>query len=374
MKFLICTATLFLCGSVIASPSFEEVRSRYKISEGTVLDRNGEVIHEFRIDAQGRRLEWTRLKDIPPPFLKILVSVEDHRFYNHHGIDWRGFFSATLRNLFSKNSRGASTLTMQLVGKLNPSLSPNRTRRSVSKKINQIRSALKLEKTWTKSQILESYINLVHFRGELQGIGAASRGLFGKDPHGLSQAESLVLVVLLKSPNAGVNQVAKRACQLSQVPRLKLKIPCDSLRELSKDHLTSSYFVRPRNTLAPHATYKLLQEDHSSIVHSTLDRGIQQMAIDVLRHNILSLRKKNVHDSAAIVIENSTGHVLAYIGSMSDLSSAKYVDGVQAKRQAGSALKPFLYARAFDQRLITPSTRIEDSPLDIPVFSGVYRP
>ena len=98
------------------------------------------------------------------------------------------------------------------------------------------------------------------------------------------------------------------------------------------------------------------------------------MAIDVLRHNILSLRKKNVHDSAAIVIENSTGHVLAYIGSMSDLSSAKYVDGVQAKRQAGSALKPFLYARAFDQRLITPSTRIEDSPLDIPVFSGVYRP
>jgi penicillin-binding protein 1C len=109
-------------------------------------------------------------------------------------------------------------------------------------------------------------------------------------------------------------------------------------------------------------------------VRSTLDGALQQVAAETLRRHLLAVRGQRVQDGALLVADNASGEVLAYVGGSGDLSSARFVDGVQARRQAGSALKPFLYALAMEQRLLTPASLLEDTPLEIPVAGGLYRP
>jgi penicillin-binding protein 1C len=101
---------------------------------------------------------------------------------------------------------------------------------------------------------------------------------------------------------------------------------------------------------------------------------LQRYALETLRHQILQVRSRNVQDGALLVVDNGTGEVLAYAGNAGDVGSARYVDGTQALRQAGSTLKPFLYGLAFDRRLLTPVSMIDDSALDVPVPGGIYRP
>jgi penicillin-binding protein 1C len=132
---------------------------------------------------------------------------------------------------------------------------------------------------------------------------------------------------------------------------------------------------RPRMDLAPHIARQLLKgKPHGSTVTSTLDSQIQRFALDRLVHHLFPLRMQNVKDGAVLVVENQTGNVLAYVSHSGDPLSARFVDGVQAKRQAGSTLKPFLYGLAFDQRILTPASLLDDSPLDIAVLSGIYQP
>jgi len=132
---------------------------------------------------------------------------------------------------------------------------------------------------------------------------------------------------------------------------------------------------RPREDLAPHVARHLLKgRPCGSSVTCTLDSGIQRFVIDRITHHLLSLRSQNMKDGAILVVENGTGDVLAYVSYSGDPLSARFVDGVRAKRQAGSTLKPFLYGLAFDQRILTPASLLDDSPLDIAVLSGVYQP
>jgi penicillin-binding protein 1C len=132
---------------------------------------------------------------------------------------------------------------------------------------------------------------------------------------------------------------------------------------------------RPREDLAPHIARHLLKgSPHGSSVTCTLDSGIQRFVIDRITHHLLSLRSQNMKDGAILVVENGTGDVLAYVSYSGEPLSARFVDGVQAKRQAGSTLKPFLYGLAFEQRILTPASLLDDSPLDIAVISGIYQP
>ena len=131
-----------------------------------------------------------------------MVQAEDQRFFQHSGVDWLSFLSAGWRNLSSTELRGASTITMQLTALIRPELGPRRGRRSILEKFRQVRAARKIESAWTKQQILEAYLNLATFRGELQGITAASQGLFHKEPHGVGANEAVVLAALLRAPNA----------------------------------------------------------------------------------------------------------------------------------------------------------------------------
>ncbi len=359
-------------------PSYQEVRGTYSGSEAVLLDRHGEVIHELRVNRRLRRLDWAALEDISPALVSAVLRAEDKRFYQHQGADWASMAGALRDLAAAEGARGASTISMQLAAKLRPELEPRGRRRAVLQKIAQIRTARALERRWTKAEILEAYLNLVSFRGELQGIAAASAGLFRKKPHGLDSGESVLLASLIRSPNAAPDQVAARACQLASALGLGLKP--EDIASAAQDALSHPYFVRPQAALAPHVALLLLESIRSrtgrdpSTISSTVDGPLQRFAAETLRRHLEVVRPHNVHDGAILVVENATGEILAYVGNDGDRASARHVDGVQALRQAGSTLKPFLYTTAFEERILTPASLIEDSPLDVPVAAGVYRP
>jgi len=360
-------------------PTFEQVRTSHRRSDAVLLDRNRQVIHEIRVDMNVRRLDWTPLDEVSPALLEAILLAEDRRFFDHRGVDWRGMVGALFSDWRNGLPRGASTISMQVAAKLRADLEPRNGRRSIRQKIGQIQAARMLERNWSKSQILEVYLNLVTFRGELQGLAAATAALFQKSPHGLDRSESAILAALLRSPNADPARVSTRACSL-----LRLSVPATSCAEvvaLTEATLSRPYDIRPQVSLAPHVARQLLKSSaetapagESQAVICTLDAGLQDFALDTLRRHLEEVRGRNVNDGAVLVIENQTGEVLSYVGNDGTQAASRFVDGVRARRQAGSTLKPLLYALAFEGRLLTPASYLEDAPLEIAVAGGIYRP
>ena len=352
-------------------PEFSAVRARWRPSDAQLLDRNGEPIHEIRIDRQGRRLAWTPLAETSPALQQEVIASEDHRFATHRGVDVIALAASFAKGVIGRRPRGASTITMQLAALLDPVLRRTAHHREVLQKLAQMRAALALERRWSKDQILESYLNMVTWRGELQGIGAASRVMFGKAPHGIDRAEAIVLAALLRAPNANRTAVERRAIALRAMTD---DAPTQGEVAAAIDTAFASNPSRfARLTLAPHLAQQLMPEG-SGQARCTLDSDLQRLATDVLRHQVAEVRDRNVDDGAVLVADNSTGEVWAYVGGAGEFSAAPYVDAVHALRQPGSALKPFLYALAVEQRLLTPASILDDSPLELPEQRGLYRP
>lgn len=355
-------------------PSFEEVRAGWVESDDTLMDQRGSPIQTLRSNAKVRKLGWTELKDVSESLVKAVIASEDHRFLEHHGIDWLAVVEGTKRKLLGESTRGASTLSMQVAAYLNQDLKPHGAipgkvkHRSWRQKLSQALEAWQLEKLWTKNQILEAYLNVVDFRGELRGIRAAAEGLFGKSPSGLNREESFVLASLLRSPEASQTKLQERACHLAR--SLSNSYDCNLLTAAIENLRPHSF--APEVDLAPHVGRKLLSH---GIKKTTLDGQLQSKVSEILRQNVLSHKSNNMNDAAAVVVENATAKVIAYVGSVGALSQAREVDGVQAKRQAGSTLKPFLYGLAIEDRYLTSSSLLDDSAADINLGGGViYHP
>jgi penicillin-binding protein 1C len=301
---------------------------------------------------------------------EAVIQAEDKRFYRHAGVDYRAITGALLRGMTSAGLRGASTITMQLASMLDRRLLPTKGRRSLSQKWAQMGAAYELEKIWSKKQILEAYLNLVTYRGELQGIAGASRGLFGKNPHGLLQSESLILASMIRAPNASFEETRRRSVLLCET--LQWPVEIEDLDGCLRKIYIGPNPLEPRTALAPHVARHLLGRDPDrGAVSCTLDAQTQGLALERLNHHLTVLKGQNVREGAAVVVENGTGDILAYV---SHSEQAPYVDGVRARRQAGSALKPFLYALALEERMLTPASILEDSPVDIAVSNGIYSP
>ncbi|MBF0609247.1 MAG: penicillin-binding protein 1C [Magnetococcales bacterium] len=360
-------AYLLSLGSASLTPAFQDVRDTYQSSNAILLDRHSEGLHELRINKHGRYMDWTPLKDVSPALLRAVIRIEDRRFYSHGGIDLYAIASV----LLSGNIRGASTITMQLAALLDKRLRPKGVKRSLRQKWQQARTALELENSWSKPQILEAYLNLVTFRGELRGIDAASRALFDKSPGGLNEIESLLLATLISAPNASETALARRACLFA--PTIAKGVSCEDITQLTKRALRLPYHIRPTVALAPHVARKLLSKDARNVV-STIDARLQRFVLESLNYHLGLLANRNVRDGAVLVVENKTGDILAYAGNSGAASSAPYVDGIVARRQAGSSLKPFLYELAIERRLFTAASLLYDSPVLIPTTSGVYVP
>ncbi len=356
-------------------PTFAAVRASWVSSEALLVDRHGVPLSELRIDPKLRRLEWVPLATVSPALSVALIAAEDKRFLEHHGVDWQGMAAAAWdsvwRTLDGRRVRGGSTLTMQVAGFLDPALAPRGAARTLGQKWDQAQMALQLERQWSKAEILEAYLNLAPYRGELSGLAAAAYGLFGKSPSGLDGAEAALLVALLRGTNATAAVVATRACGVAA--QASPGIACDDIRALAATTLSGRYRLPPRWNLAPHLAVRLLRRPGERIA-STLDADVQRAAIRALGEHLAELSDRSVEDGAVVVLDNASGDVLAWVGSSGARSAAGRVDGVTAPRQAGSTLKSFLYAAALDARLLTAASLVDDSPLAIATERGIYAP
>ncbi|MCW5890515.1 MAG: penicillin-binding protein 1C [bacterium] len=350
-----------------AVPAFATVHAEHRPSDVRLLDRDGVVLHERRTDPSRRRLDWVPLGDVSPALRAAVLTAEDRHFRTHRGVDWPALVRGLLRR------RGASTVTMQVAALVDPALRVHRGPRGPRAKWRQIRVARALERAWSKDEILETYLNLVTFRGELVGVGAAAGVLFGKAPHGLDAAESVTLAALLRAPAAARERLTQRGAALGAA--MAPPVAAGAVARAVATALTAPVGGRPAPAWAPHVARRLLPSGAvRADVHSTLSAPLQRAAVTALRRNLLAVRARGVEDGAVLVVDNRSGDVLAYVGSSGALSRAPHVDGVVARRQAGSALKPFLYGLALEQRLLTPATLLEDAPLEIATAQGLYRP
>jgi penicillin-binding protein 1C len=364
-------------GPVHALQSYADVQHEFRSSEASLYDRKGQLLQQIRLNPNERRLSWIALEDVSPALRNALVASEDRRFYAHSGVDWSAVAAAAWGNLWNTKTRGASTITMQLAGLLDDDLRCRSAPRSIRQKMSQVMVAQQLERNWRKDQILEAYLNLVSFRGELVGIHALSRVLFGKHPSGLSQREAAIAVALIRGPNATPARVAERACRILQEQHAAQE--CKGLEDftllaLVRTGSNSEVIVTTSAPqLAPHLARKLLRTPGQA-VRSTLDAGVQRFANDALRRQLASLVERNIEDGAIVVLDNASGDVLAWIGSSGAFSNAAEVDGVLALRQAGSTLKPFLYELAIEKKWLTAASILNDAAINLPTAGGLYIP
>jgi len=357
-------------GAASALPTFAEVKAAHRPSDVTLLDRHGVPVQTMRIDMGQRRLAWMPIGEMSPALLGAVVLSEDRRFWEHSGVDWAAAAKSAWSNLFNTRTRGASTLTMQLAGLIDAGLARPATGRSVVQKLGQAVTAARLEAMWKKSEILEAYLNSVPFRGEIVGIEALAETLFAKHASGLDVQEAAVAAALVRSPNAKPALVAERACAVLQLQRLA----CGGVVGLAETALARRGGAALGEQLAPHFARQVIDPLGPPAQPSTLDASLQRFAVTTLRRQLAELAGRNVEDGAVVVLDNASGEVRAWVGSSGPMSAAAQVDGVLARRQPGSTLKPFVYELAFEKRLITPATLIDDSPAQIATAGGLYLP
>ena len=365
---LLCLAAT----QAFALPRFEAVRAAHAPSDIPLLARDGTPLQMLRVDTTVRRGPWIELADVSPALRHALVLSEDRRFWDHGGVDWRALAASAWANAWNQRTRGASTLTMQLAGLLDEDLARPAGGRSVGTKVSQIVRAHELESQWRKTQVLEAYLNQVPLRGELVGVAAGAQQLFGKHASGLDAIEAAVLAAMVRAPNAGAAVLERRACEVLK----QLALGCDGLATTIAQALVRRPGPAAGESLAPHLAQAMLRSAGPApkALASTLDATLQRVAVASLRRQLAELRGRNVEDGAVIVLDNASGQVLAYVGSSGAASSAAEVDGVQARRQPGSTLKPLVYALALQQRLITPASVLDDSPLQLAASGALYQP
>ncbi|RZI78347.1 MAG: penicillin-binding protein 1C, partial [Variovorax sp.] len=321
-----------------AAASFDEVKRAFRPSDTRVLDRDGELLQRVRTDATVRRGQWVALADVSPALRTAMLLSEDKRFYEHSGVDWRAVSAAAWGNLWNTKTRGASTITMQLAGLLDDDLRRGAGGRSLTQKVGQTLDAQQFERRWRKDQILEAYLNTVPFRGEIVGIDALSRTLFGKAPSGLDAREAALAAALVRAPNAKPAQVAQRACEVLRTMESERTVAASKTDCEAMDMFASAALQRrafdPSEGIAPHLGRRAVKEATSGLavdsVRTTLRAPLQRFALATLQQHLRELRGRHVEDGALVVLDNATGEVLAWVGSSGPLSQAAEVDGVLA--------------------------------------------
>ncbi|WP_447766210.1 penicillin-binding protein 1C [Sphingopyxis panaciterrae] len=353
-----------------AMPSYAAVRADWKPSEAWLYDRDGRLLDSERINFDRRRLAWVPLKDINPAVRDAVVQSEDRRFWSHGGVDWLAVASAARARLTKgrtgDRSRGASTLAMQLAAFLDPGLAQP-GQRDWRTKIRQMRAGQALASEWSHEQMLEAYFNLVPLRGEAQGIGAGARSLFGKLPAEMTRTDAALFAGLLPNPAANADALGRRACRAARTR------DCTAIRAAAATLVSGERAAQLDPALAPHLAVRLLDKPGKR-VKTTIDRNIQTAAIVALRRQLAGLGSDRVRDGAVVVLDNATGEVLAYVGGVGLKSTAAMVDGANARRQAGSTLKPHLYAQVIEHGWLTAASILDDSPVQLDTASGLYVP
>jgi penicillin-binding protein 1C len=310
---------------------------------------NGETLN-WGVSRDGMWRLRTAAADVDPAYLALLLQVEDKRFALHPGVDPLALLRAI--GQFAAHGRivsGGSTLTMQVARLLTPH------RHDVMGKLQDIARALQLEAHYSKLEILSLYLTLAPFGGNIEGVRAASLRYFGHGPARLSRAEAALLVALPQSPTRRRPDRFPLAAQEAAQAVLR--------RTGDMAPITIAVRVAPVPRLAPHLAAWKRANGQSGTVRTTLDAGLQRQILALAQMERPSIGADA--DMAALVVRNDDRAVLAYLGGSNFFGRAGMVDMVRAHRSPGSALKPFIYAMAFDDSLILPDTLIEDAPMRI---------
>ena len=330
-----------------------------KIEYSTIItDNKGEVVHAYLTKDQQWRMK-TELSEISPLLRKTIIEKEDRYFYRHPGINLLAVCRAFAKNMFhGKRTSGASTITMQVARMLEPK------KRTWFNKSTEMFRALQLEWKYSKDEILQLYLNLVPYGGNIEGVKSASILYFKKNPDHLSLAEITALSIIPNRPSSLV---------IGRNNDLIIKERNRWLRKFAADHLFTQKEIKDamdepllaaRGSVPeylPHLSYKLKKQG-ADIIHTHIEMNTQLKIEKMVADYSRSLTLKNIRNAAVIVIDNQSHNVIAYIGSANfkDTADGGQVNGAAATRQPGSTLKPLLYGLCIDGGLLTPKMIITD--------------
>lgn len=305
------------------------------------------------------------LFDVAPVFLQAIIAAEDSRYYQHGAVDGRAIARALWQAGRARHVvSGASTITMQLARMIHP------VPATIPGKLLQVWIALRITAGMNKNEALEAYVNRIPMGGNVYGVEAASRTFLGLPASQLDLAQASLLAAIPNDPNGLFPYDHWPALKRRQVYVLD-RMRADGAVSLAQAERAAGeqVMLQPRGegiVAAPHLLFWLAGQvpDHTSHVKTTIDRDVQQFVETQVSQVLRGLSSRNVHHAAVLVVDNHNGQVLAYVGSPNYFSEAQLGrnDGVQALRQPGSALKPFLYELALETRSIHPNTILADIP------------
>ncbi len=347
------------------------------------LDREGALLREVRADDAARAV-WVPIDDVGEDVVLAVLAAEDRRFDQHPGVDPIAVVRAIGSSLRARRVvSGASTITMQLSRVLEPHP------RTFRGKLGEMAMAVRIEASLSKKEILEQYLNRAPFGEHVRGIGAASRYFFDKPPRELSVAEAATLAGIPRGPSyyslvRRPDRVLRRRDRVLDRMVSAGMIDRDTHARAKAEPLTLQ--IGRGGFGAPHLVDALLGgtldpsipplRGRTARVETTIDRALQREAETAASSVVRSLAKRHVTAASVLVVDNASGDVLAYVGSprWEDETHGGKNDGVRAKRQPGSTLKPFVYGLAMEDLGWTPATLLPDVELYLSTPGGRYSP
>lgn len=364
-KRLLAGLAVFVAAVLALDLLFPPPLTRAHINSVLVTDRHGKPLRAFAAP-DGRWRFAVTLDDIDPAFVDALIRVEDKRFWSHHGTDWFGMIRAAADSAAAgRIVSGGSTITMQTARMLEP------RPRNIGSKFVEIWRANQLERRFSKEEILELYLTLTPYGGNLEGVRAASWSYFGHEADRLSSDEIALLIALPQSPE--VRRPDRRPEQAKKARDwVAVKLAGYGVFAEDEAEEVAALPVPPKRLDFPdrawHGADAALANGRREDVRSTLDAGLQAE----LERIALTRAEAEGMDVqlSALVVHIPTRAVRALVGSASRERAGGWIDLTNRARSPGSTLKPFIYALAFDDGIASADTRVEDMPRQ---FAG-YRP
>ncbi len=351
-------ATSLAAGALALDRLFPPDLSRYHERSSETVDANGRLLRAFTT-ADGKWRLKTTVDDVDPVYLALLKAYEDRRFDDHWGID--PLAAARAAGQWMARGRivsGASTISMQAARLLEP-----RPRGFLTKAIQSAR-ALQLEWRYSKREVLAIYLTLAPMGGNLEGVRAASFAYFGKEPRQLSAAEAALLVAIPQSPERRRPERAGKSAQAARDRVLVRGLEHGIIDQVLFDKAASRPVPDRRLAMpmqAPHLAAWLAGRSAGAIVPTTLRFELQSALSQLVAEERGQFADRA--QIALVAIDNRTGGVVAWLGGSDYFGRAGQVDLVRSRRSPGSALKPLIYAMAFDDRVLHPESLVEDVPV-----------
>ncbi|MGB9876296.1 MAG: transglycosylase domain-containing protein [bacterium] len=347
-----------------------------------IFDRNGVLL----ADLSGEMREYVPLKDIPPALQLATVASEDRRFFSHRGLDLRAILRALYQDIRMRRIvEGGSTITQQVARNLYLS-----QKRALSRKLQEMAIAIRLERHYTKEEILEMYLNKVNYGSGAYGVGMAAKIYFGKPVSQLTLAECALLAAIPRRPaDYSPYKNPQLALKMRNIVLDKMEqlgfITKEEADKAKKEPIKLAYKEPPQmmRFKAPYFVFWVIDQLTRKYgedfvyktglkIYTTLDIHLQEAAEEAVRRGLERAKSLNVHQAALVAIDHKTGDVLAMVGGK-DFRESQFNRAVQAVLQPGSAFKIFVYTAAID-RGYKPEDTIVDSPVSFKGANGVWRP